>query len=127
MKHMSEKQVENLILNWLKWKKLFFWKVKTVGTYDEKLGRFMKTSPLYMTGVSDILGILDDGTLVAIEVKSKIGKLAPHQKAFLDEIKKRGGVAFVARSLECVEAELSKHIGGLNERHLVTPKLRTLG
>jgi hypothetical protein len=53
-------------------------------------------------------GILKDGHFLAIEIKSPTGRVSRHQQHFIDEIAARGGVAFVARSLEEVEAALSK-------------------
>lgn len=43
-------------------------------------------------GSSDILGIDDRGRLWAVEVKNTGGKLSAYQKAFLEEIQRRGGV-----------------------------------
>ncbi len=100
----SEKQIENQILNWLEWKRVYAWKTKTTGTYDPATKRFRGASRLYRTGVADIIGILpDNGRLFAIEVKTKTGRLQENQKTFLSEIKARGGLALVARSLEDVE------------------------
>jgi len=59
-------------------------------------------------GSSDIIGILDDGRWLAIECKTAKGKASLDQLCFLAEIAKRGGVAFVARSIEEVERELRK-------------------
>lgn len=103
----SEKSIENSILNFLGWKGIFCWKTKTVGTYDVRSGRFLRPSKLYRTGVSDIIGLLPpNGRLFAIEVKTKKGRLQENQKEFLHEVKARGGIAFVARSVEDVEANL---------------------
>lgn len=107
-----EKEIENDILRWLGLKNIYSWKVKTVGTFDTKLGRFRKSSPLYKKGVSDILGILDDGTFLALEVKSKNGKATHEQKMFLDNITRRGGVASIVRSVEDVARLLRGHIEG---------------
>ncbi len=119
---MSEKQIENMILNWLSWKDIYAWKVKTTGTWNEKRKRFLKPSPLYRTGIADILGILPDGKLLAIEVKSAKGRLQENQKIFLREIRDRGGVAMVARSLEDVEIGLSEYIlgGSIAGNHALT-------
>jgi|WetSurMetagenome_2_1015567.scaffolds.fasta_scaffold439959_2 hypothetical protein len=57
-------------------------------------------------GCSDILGILDDGRFLAIEVKGPKGKATFEQLDFLAEIAKRGGVAFIAHSIEDVERHL---------------------
>jgi len=51
-------------------------------------------------GVADILGCLDDGAWLAIEVKKPKSYPTKDQREFLTQIRKRGGVAFVARSLE---------------------------
>lgn len=107
---MSEKQIENTILNWLEWKGIFAWKTKTVGTFDVRSGRFLKGSKLYRKGVSDIIGILPDSKLFAIEVKSKKGYVQPHQKEFIEQINNRGGLAFVARSIDDVEEKLDRYL-----------------
>jgi penicillin-binding protein-related factor A (putative recombinase) len=60
-----------------------------------------------MRGVADILGIWN-GRPLAIEVKTPTGKVSPHQKAFLDEWRKAGGIGFVARSWEDCVKELDK-------------------
>lgn len=49
-------------------------------------------------GSSDIIGILPDGRLIAVECKTSIGKLSPGQKDFLEKIKENHGVAIVAHS-----------------------------
>lgn len=107
---LSEKAIENTILNWLSWKNIYAWKVKTTGTYDSKRGRYLRPSPLYRTGISDVLGILSDGRLLAIEVKSAKGRLQDNQKVFIDEVNSRGGLAFVARSIEDVESHLEDYL-----------------
>lgn len=56
-----------------------------------------------INGVSDILGVLPDGKMLAIEVKSKTGRLTPEQGEFLIKVSNRGGLAFVARSLQDVQ------------------------
>jgi hypothetical protein len=44
---------------------------------------------------------------LAIEVKAEKGRVSPHQQMFLDSINEAGGLAFVAHSVEEVEANLS--------------------
>lgn len=104
---LSEKQIENQILSWLKMKGIMAWKVKTVGTFDQKLGKFRKPSAWYRKGVADIIGIYK-GKPLAIEVKSKTGSLAPHQREFLEEFAREGGIAMMARSVEQVEKVLNE-------------------
>ncbi len=106
MKQPSEKVIENQILHCLTLKGVFCWKVKTVGTFDQKIGRFRSPSKLYMKGVADILGVLPGGRFLAIEVKSAKGKTSPHQDLYLHRVREEGGIAFVARSWEEVDAKL---------------------
>lgn len=98
-----EKILENQILGYLKYRQIFAFKIKTVGTYDPKLQRFRKPSPWYRRGVSDIVGIYR-GKPFAIEVKSRKGVLTEEQKLFLLDWQKEKGLALVARSLEDVES-----------------------
>ena len=51
-------------------------------------------------GMSDIMGILKDGRTLAIEVKSRTGRMRPGQEEFLQQIRAAGGVAGVCRSVE---------------------------
>lgn len=53
-----------------------------------------------LKGVSDILGILKDGRLLAIEVKVGYNKVTTEQNDFINQINTCGGLAFVARSLD---------------------------
>lgn len=104
---VKEKTIENSILSFLKRHGIFVFKVESQGTYDAKLGRYrMKHSMHRMLGVADIIGILDGGTFLAIEVKSEVGRLSDHQKQFLRTIQENGGVAIVARSIDDVAEKL---------------------
>lgn len=58
-------------------------------------------------GSSDILGIMPDGRFLAIECKAERGRLSVMQRDFLEDIRSRGGVAFVARGVEDVEKNLA--------------------
>ena len=51
-------------------------------------------------GMSDIMGILKDGRTLAIEVKSRTGRMRPGQEEFLQTIRSAGGVAGVCRSVD---------------------------
>lgn len=53
-------------------------------------------------GVSDILGVLPGGRFLAIEVKTQRGRVSDPQQAFMDNINRNGGLAFVARSVDDV-------------------------
>jgi hypothetical protein len=53
-------------------------------------------------GMSDIMGTLKDGRTLAIEVKSRTGRMRPGQEEFLASIRAAGGVAGVCRSVDDV-------------------------
>ncbi len=105
-----EKLIENEILRELLHRKVFCWKTKTVGTFDPKLGRFRKPSPLYRKGVSDIIGIYR-GLPIAIEVKSKYGKLSAEQGLFIKDFLFAGGFACVAKSV----GDVNLFLAGIDE------------
>jgi len=63
-----------------------------------------------MTGVADILGCLSDGRLLAIEVKTGVGRPTPEQKRFIEAVNNRNGIAFVARDVEIVEKLLALYV-----------------
>jgi len=56
--------------------------------------RFVKFG---FTGCPDVLGQLNDGRLLGVEVKGPLGKLRTEQAFMLERIAGAGGVAFVAR------------------------------
>ncbi len=58
-------------------------------------------------GCSDILGMLKDGRLLAVEVKASKGRLRPEQTEFLDLVRRFGGIGFVARDCRDVGRELA--------------------
>lgn len=103
-----ENRIKRDICEYLKTQKdIFFWTTKTVGTYDPSRGIFRKnTDPFYIRGVSDILGLFEDGRFLAIEVKTKTGRLSDFQREFLERVKAMGGLAIVARSVDDVRAIL---------------------
>jgi hypothetical protein len=53
-------------------------------------------------GCPDVLGQLRDGRVLACEVKRPSGSTSREQEAFLDCVRKNGGVAVVARSVDDV-------------------------
>jgi hypothetical protein len=106
-----EKAIENVILHWLNISGFYAWKNQSVGIFDpvKKIYR-RSNNPYHIKGVSDILGVLPDGRLLAIEVKSKTGKPSDEQISFITRINHHGGLAFVARSLSEVQEILRSYI-----------------
>ena len=60
-----------------------------------------------LKGSPDIIGFLaPHGRFIGIECKAKGNKPKPHQEAFIQDIKDKGGIALVAYDLEDVQDEL---------------------
>lgn len=109
IENLSEKMIQDQILSFLKSKQIFAWQNKSTGTYDPTKKMFRRPGLWFKKGTSDILGILPGGLLLAIEVKTKKGRPTPEQTLFIEDITQRGGIAFIARSIEDVE----KHLRGI--------------
>lgn len=108
MPEKSEKEIENEILAYLWSVRIFAWKNQSIGVYDPKRQIFRKSrNPFHIKGVSDIIGVYR-GKMLAIEVKSKKGRISPEQVDFLKKVINSGSIAFVARSVEDVKRELEK-------------------
>ena len=71
--------------------------------YTDKLGR-TKTHYVRFSfpGASDIIGMLKDGSFLAIEVKGNEGVVSAKQLAFLDMVNKDKGLGILAYSLDDV-------------------------
>lgn len=105
-KEQTEKQIENAILDYLTHCPGEFWRNNSVGVYDPVKKSFRRPSRYHRNGVSDILGVLPDGTFIAIEVKTAKGRVSENQNKFLEDIQKCNGIAFVARSVDDVRERL---------------------
>lgn len=53
-----------------------------------------------MRGASDIIACSPEGRFVAVECKSKKGKLTEAQREFLERVRSTGGIALVVRSVD---------------------------
>lgn len=107
---LLEKQIQNLILSWLSAQpNCMTWQNDSVGIWDAKKGIYrLPHGPFRKKGVADILGLYR-GYFLAIEVKTKTGKVSLEQNEFIAQVVKHGGIAFVARSLEDVIEKLKNH------------------
>ena len=73
-------------------------------------GRFIK---LGWAGCTDLLGMMKDGRLLAVECKRpKGGKLSTEQAHFIAMVNQFGGCAFIATSA----IDVFKNLGDLNDR-----------
>ena len=61
-------------------------------------------------GVSDLLGWTEHGRFVAIEVKAGRRQPTDEQAAFIELVRRSGGLAGVARSVEEARAILDGHV-----------------
>jgi hypothetical protein len=103
---ITEKDIQNTIIDYLRIRGIFCWQNDSVGIYDPVKKVYRKNSGKYkIPGVSDILGIYKSKPL-AIEVKTAKGKTTQSQDLFLERFQAEGGIAFVARSIKDVEWEL---------------------
>ena len=72
------------------------------GTFQERnrdgTTRYIRANT--QRGMSDIMGVLRDGRTLAIECKSRTGRMRPGQEEFLQTIRQAGGVAGVCRSVK---------------------------
>lgn len=105
----KEKDIENSILAYLSMVNIFAWKVQSTGLFDPVSKRFRRSNNKYhIRGISDILGILEGGKMLAIEVKTPKTKnrTTDDQKFFLNEINRNGGIGFVATSIDDVRTQL---------------------
>lgn len=69
-----------------------------VGKVRKSDGRVFDTG--LPKGFPDLFGFRPDGRIFFIEVKNETGKLRPEQEKFIEQMKKRGALAGVARSVE---------------------------
>ncbi len=105
---MLEKDIQNLILEFLAYQpRTFVWRQNAGSHFEEdsngKRHGFRASTP----GVSDILGIYR-GIPIAIEVKRPGKKPTDLQVAFLQKFAAAGGIAICACSLEGVKKTLDE-------------------
>ncbi len=99
---LREYTIETQILDWLAGLGVgFFWKNTSGGFHDGKVWR-KHQSPFAIRGTSDILGIVN-GRMIALEVKTTVGRPSSEQVAFIKKVRDCGGLADVVRSLDSVK------------------------
>lgn len=104
----TESQLELQLLHYLVWVKHWFaWKNPTTGFFDVRTKRFRKhVNPYAINGCPDIVCIWK-GKFVGFEVKRKKGKQSEAQLDFEKRCKQVGGLYFVIRNLEELQAAIS--------------------
>jgi hypothetical protein len=109
MKAPSESDTLTACLELLRLRGVLAWRSNNAGVFDPARKCFRSFRGL--KGVSDILGILDGGRLLAVETKSAAGRLSAEQEWFLAEVNRRGGMAGCVRSVQDLERLLQGDAG----------------
>jgi len=103
----TEAQIQGAVLQYLAMHPRIAWarRINTGAHAIEGPGgrRFVRYG---FKGCSDILGMLADGRLLAVECKTRKGRPTPEQVEFLQLVADNGGVAVLARGIDDVEAAL---------------------
>lgn len=100
----SEQSVVNACLDYLTWRGHFVWRNNSgffTRDYTTKAGIHRRSATrVGKVGSSDIIGIAKDGKMIAVECKREGNVPTEQQESFLAEVKKRGGYAIVATSVD---------------------------
>ena len=117
---LTEKQIENSILQWLNLNGIFAFKINTTGIYDPTKNVFRSIQNKYIQkGCADILGVLPGGRFLAIEVKTpttikrflnRPTDADKRQIKFLDTIERKRGIGIVVSCLEEVTIHLEEFV-----------------
>ena len=93
----SERNIQALILMALSEAGCLVWRQDT-GAYKAPDGRLIRYG--LCKGSSDVIGVALDGRFLAVEVKTAVGRVRPEQEAFIAAVRRSGGRAGVARSVD---------------------------
>jgi hypothetical protein len=89
-----------------------------VGAYKDATGTLRRFGLL--VGSADLIGwVVVDGRAIflSVEIKTPKGKPSPEQETWLRNVRRMGGIAFIARSPEEAIAELESQI--TNDTHRI--------
>jgi len=134
-KPLTEKQIQNMIIKYLEWRKdIFFWRQNS-GSFTEKaksvlskiinsipslsptikariIGSFYRQVGHYdcasVKGLPDII-VIQNGKFIGLEVKTKTGRQRETQKNVQNKIEKVGGEYYIVRSVDDVKRILDKN------------------
>lgn len=94
----SEANILNEVMIALSQAGCLIWR-NNVGAWKDPSGRVVRYG-VGGKGGSDLLGIAPDGRFLAIETKTAKGRVRPEQETFIAAVKRAGGRAGIARSVE---------------------------
>lgn len=95
-----ERQIQTDIMDYLKSKGFIMLKFNN-GTHSAHGSKIATKKS--SRGVADLLGVSPDGRFTAVETKRPGGKPTIAQIAFVEEVKKRGGIGLITDNLEDVK------------------------
>jgi hypothetical protein len=99
---INEKQIQKGILDYLALKRgVIAWRNNS-GTAQVKMGQKEYWVQLAPKGTPDIIGYMSDGKFLGIEVKKPGGVVSKEQQDFLNDLNDKGGLGFVAYSIDDV-------------------------
>lgn len=99
-----ERDIQNAILQWLTLKKIYHFRINNMASTVYSGGRMVRL-PVAQRGLPDI-AIVVKGRYIACEVKAPNGRQSEEQKAVQEETEKAGGLYWIVRSLEELEANI---------------------
>lgn len=88
VKQLTKGEIRDSAIKELTWRGYDVWKQNNIAVRKRKfIGRL---------GVSDVIGITKDGKWVACEIKTINDRLSVDQIKFLNDVKRAGGIAYIA-------------------------------
>lgn len=111
---MTTNELTQYVMKYLRKKNILCWRHNNVGIWDAK-NKTYRRNPQTLRGVADILGIDKFGRFVSVEIKANKDKLTDAQKLFLEQIKLRGGGAFVCKDFDEFRNEFEEWYGRTRE------------
>jgi hypothetical protein len=118
MKAPTEGDLVRTVLDYLALRHVVAWRANNIPAYDPARKAYRTFHGL--KGVADVLGVLPltfgdlggnpvrVGVFLAVECKSRSGRLRKEQAAYLDAVRAAGGVALVVKDVRELEAELAR-------------------
>lgn len=94
----SEANIQNEIMIALSKAGCLIWR-NNVGAWKDPSGRVIRYG-VGGKGGSDLLGVAPDGRALAVECKTATGRVRPEQELFIAAVKRAGGRAGIARSVD---------------------------
>jgi len=114
MKQQREADILRACLTWLRLHGVYCWRQNQGASRGEYQGkrRFLRFASV--PGISDIVGVVADGTgrILCVETKRPGQSLTPYQHAFLDVVRSHGGIALVVHSVAELEQALAGVLAG---------------